>query len=589
MDRLKWSRTGRESFNTILTACIAAAGINYTDIVRYISIQKDEYNALNFDDVILSNDNFYDEDGDPMTISEVLEGLLKPFALRIIQRAGKVYIYDLNSVYSLIKQNVVWQSDDAHLTVDRVYNNAKVTFSPYSSANVVDGSLEVNGTSGDGITFKLSYEEVGALEEAILDGFTIRQGSYVNATGITLESSAVLFDIEAAYSGSDCAGVLWGYVRGDKSLASGYTTQVLNAGCSPMNSDLQFIGDKIFTLPLGYLNYVTPVNGSRGKFKLRINLDLLFDSRYNPFEDAGKYNESGNYKTLQARANLAYIPAMITLRDSEGNALYHLENGGLMLSSKYSVTNGNTRWVAGEGSPGCFWLAYYDYEDRKKKSGLGGWATNKRCIGHTTADLPSNWSKMADGEYIDLPVVGGYLDMSVYSGVLIYDTENSRYDTTNYPLIRWVAYKDAKITLVKKNGTTLDLEEQEDSAYINALASENLTVDTIIGTLDDKVAAATGKGLIFSSSYVYNTFNRAGVTDRLERLLLGTIYSQYASRKSVLSGTVTLLDAFGILGDNNTEGKFLLASDVQDLAENTSQIKMVELGEENYEALEYEE
>ena len=57
----------------------------------------------------------------------------------------------------------------------------------------------------------------------------------------------------------------------------------------------------------------------------------------------------------------------------------------------------------------------------------------------------------------------------------------------------------------------------------------------------------------------------------------------------MLSGTVTLLDAFGILGDNNTEGKFLLASDVQDLAENTSQIKMVELGEENYEALEYEE
>jgi hypothetical protein len=78
------------------------------------------------------------------------------------------------------------------------------------------------------------------------------------------------------------------------------------------------------------------------------------------------------------------------------------------------------------------------------------------------------------------------------------------------------------------------------------------------------------------------------VSDRLEKLLIGSVYSQYASRKTTLSGTVRLLDTMNVLTDASTEGKFVLLSEVQDLQQETSEITMAEFSADNYEGIEYE-
>lgn len=44
--------------------------------------------------------NFYDEDGEPMSCREVVESILEPFGLMMVQRDASVYIYDLNTVKS---------------------------------------------------------------------------------------------------------------------------------------------------------------------------------------------------------------------------------------------------------------------------------------------------------------------------------------------------------------------------------------------------------------------------------------------------------------------------------------------------------
>ena len=48
----------------------------------------------------VTSDNFYDEDGEPMKCREVVESLLRPFALTMTQRDGDIYIYDYNTILS---------------------------------------------------------------------------------------------------------------------------------------------------------------------------------------------------------------------------------------------------------------------------------------------------------------------------------------------------------------------------------------------------------------------------------------------------------------------------------------------------------
>lgn len=589
LNRIKWSHTGRESFASVLQACLDATGIAYGNLMQHISTKiggTGQGLTIDFSRLILNNENFYDEEGEAMSCMEVLKGILQPFALRIIQRCGNLYLYDINAASALTATDVIWKGADSGLSFDVVYNDAKVTFSPYGDDSVLKGEVKVTDKTGNGTTIKTSYDTHA---DEVLEGFVIRHGAAVTAEGVTLENGAAFFDIESQYSGSDAAGILWGYKRGDAALADGNCQQILNRAGSCFSggtNTAQFVGSKIATFPLQYLNYVSPVNGVRSKFKLRINLDLLLDVRYNPFEEAGKYNEKSNFKTMTEKCGFVWVPVMVTLRDAPGGtALYHLENRGLALGTQqYSAANG-THWVMGEGTPGCFFLAYYDHEDRRGKTGIGGWAKNRRCIGYYTDELPSSWSTMEAGEYVDLPFSGGYLEMSIYSGFHI---RNRDIVTSIYDVFRWCAYKDASITLVKKNGLAVDVDDQEDIAYINTEAQEKCSVDTILGTPSPEIPTATGRGLMFYDSQPCDVFVRAGVTDRLEKLLLGTIYSQYAERKMKISGTVDLLHGF-VLGDSpRVDGKFILASDTQNILDDTSNMTMTEFGPDEYRDIEYE-
>lgn len=75
--------------------------------------------------------------------------------------------------------------------------------------------------------------------------------------------------------------------------------------------------------------------------------------------------------------------------------------------------------------------------------------------------------------------------------------------------------------------------------------------------------------------------------DRLERLLIGTVYSQYGSRHNTLSGTVRLLPDLKIHTDASSSGKYILLSEVQNLLQDSSEITMAELSADNYEGIEF--
>lgn len=592
LERKKWNKTGQVTMREVLQSCIGSSGINITGYhTLNISTKPSAYDDWDMTKLWLTCDNFYDEDGEALSKLEVLEGVLRPFGLRIIQKGGHVRVYDLNAASGIEREDIYWKSSDQTLGTDKTYNDVTVMFSPYAEATIVDGSVDYDEISADmsgGILYYTDYSGDN------IEGFKIDQKGDDGSRKISLpvlssKQCAKFFCITAEYSGSDDAGVAWQF----KGTVGNYYDDYMVGGQSQVFGKVYVNGNAytgtgtdatvcIIKTGAGFISDIGDYY--RDRYRLRIDLSLLADVRYNPFESSSKENESGNWDRLQNWSNYAYIPVMLRLKDAAGEVLYHYENDAVMQSSSYKQDGAG--WKSGDGKWGCMWLAYYDWSDRKSKSGLGGWQQNRQIIGSYSGGLPALFEKRGNGEFIPLPPAGGWLELSIGRGLHQFDNDD-RTERDIQSRLRWLLYKDPKITVVKRNGRDVELEDIEDVAWINADAKDNLEIETIIGTLG-KGYVPSSRGLVMNETgEAYSTFYRAGVTDRLERLLIGTAYSQYAGRKAVLSGTARLIPGRITMTDASTDGMFLIVQETQNLYEGTSEVKMVEVSPDDYQGIEY--
>lgn len=588
LDRVKYSGTGCRSVQTVIEECLNTAQIAFSGIIRHISTSGAMcgYTETVSDilSLLVNSDNFYDDDGEAMTLKDVLSAVLQPFALTIKQQGGDIHLFDINTLASMQGEMVQWMSDDATLGVDKVYNNVTLTYSPAAESKILQGEIEEDDTlsSTSGRLFKCD------LSPDNIDGFRVHSGSTLLKSRMTLAGGATYMQTVPIYSGQKKAAVLWGYRYGDHSIDD-YPNLVYLTGNTPRGA---FSGNDstsactsvmIMALPPKMLNYTSI---DRDNYTLRISMSLLFDVRYNPFEQAAEYNEEDNWEKLQNWVNFAYVPIRLLLKDGGGNVLYHYENRQMLNCDSYAGRSTRCRWVQGAGAWGDAFLAYYDYDDRKSKSGCGGWQENKPIIGYYRDELPQMWRKREAGDYLELPPVGGYLELQIGSGVHQFDYQRETKDI--YSKIRWVAYGDPEVILCDKYGFETEENDIEDKAFINEAAREDMSVDTILGTPPGRFGFPTAKGMFLSPSFAaLSQCTRAGVADRLERLLIGTIYSNYASRKAVLSGTIAITGGFGPLRDNNTDGKFLVLSEVQDLLADESEVTMAEIAADDYQGIDY--
>ena len=131
---------------------------------------------------------------------------------------------------------------------------------------------------------------------------------------------------------------------------------------------------------------------------------------------------------------------------------------------------------------------------------------------------------------------------------------------------------------------TINTDDVEYSAEINASAKESLEIDTICGTSEEGVPTAKGAYFNADNGKQITEFSRAGRTTQAEELLIGTLYSQFASRHTKLEGEAKIaVDGMAAYTEQNQEGKlFLLAGDVQDAIADTSQAVLIELSPDEY-------
>ncbi len=614
------------SIAEVAMQAIAAAGLGHCPLhtSRVSTIDADGESAAQA--VAVRCDNFIDEDGKPLKWKEALEGALQPLGLRMAQRDGGFTLYDLNGLYGGGEAaEARWTSDSQTLGVDRVAQRAVVKFSPYAEPTLLSGDLEYGGKYDLDHSNLTSSAPVGAGEygeyytyypdygdEAKTEGewdyayhdFTIFLSD--KAEGLaSIGAGCKYFYIQSVLgSANDCAGVAYAFrTGGHGSLKSGWPKWKLHTSIpkpSALASESVLTTKRVYLPPLP--------SSERKSYYLRLTQEILADCRYNPFGPDGVMNEEGNDGRLKTCSAFVFIPASVTLYDSEagGNALLYYDNDEVARTNAPGrFSTANRGWKSASGNPlrRC-WLEYYKPDDLRQDAGVRGWSTNRHCVGRTDYGggrterfLYGSFKKIPDGEYIEYPPQGGWLEVTIQSGIIGHDyaegdknaafgAPDSQWDRKNiYGTLRWLLYKAPKVEIVNAN-LAFDSAETDDVEYegwINRAAKEDLAIDTICGTGDGLPPTAKGRYVWASNLQPVDTLTRAGRTAHPEELLIGTLISQYADRRTVLSGEAALCPSALLYAERNQEGaKLMMMSEHQDLKQGTAEIEICELRPDEY-------
>jgi hypothetical protein len=633
LGRKKYTADGMKTMADILSMCLSSTGINYKTVdASGISTQlESEGGALSLDDITVLSDNFYDEDGEASTLQEVLEGVFQPLALRIIQKAGVIYIYDLNGLYAKDTKEIQWDGDSSTMGVDSVYNNAKVTWSTYArSGNLLPDTCWTEKTKAAlscvnnllGVAygencryFSYHYDtDIETWSDRTDSGFTL----WTSVKGENLElinGNARFYKIIPQYDGTESEGVAVFYrsVQGAK-VGRDSSLKFYGYGNDPIEINARTVHDDyLFKTKEAWL---PPVDDPSGLL-LKVVLPMLVDPRFNPFETAVDLADNHKEKSMQdkwnARGNFMYIPVLIKYQPDGSDKVYCWDNRSVVFQDPSSTkvkalaeTYGSWVEYTATDRPQTFgYLAYYDADDRKEKSGVAnGFADNRSAINPHTDGLTTMLAQADSGQYIPYPTMGPgkiWIQVLDYNGWLIVRGgtkmsrlgadlnntlyEDAKYDFRNY--INWILFQMPTLEIL--NGTQFDMDIDTDDveyeAELNADAKESIDIDTICGTAEGGVPTARGAYFNTTTRAQITELTRAGRTSQAEELLIGTLYSQFADRRTKLNGEM-VLDPDGLTPyteQNQGDKKFIMVGESQDLIADTTDGTIIELRPDEYE------
>lgn len=638
LDRLKYDLAGMQSVYAVVQHSIAKSGMNTAIDRNHIStrLTKDGV-KLDLTELLVRSDNFFDEDGEALSLKEVLEGVLQPLALKIIQRAGKVYVYDLNALYAVESQEeAYWTSDSQTMGADKVYNNVKITWSPYvqkdsmGSKECWDMPTDPNLTAlrkpnglehGDATLFSyfVSPDPID-WKDTSAAGFTIWLSEKGKNAEI-LDERARYFKIVPQFDGSESEGVALKWTgaqllgiqnSNDPEEHISYVKPIYHGLSAPeifMNGTAS-ANPPVFRMPA---ITIAPADEPE-KLAMSVKMDVMVSYKFNPFEDIGdkvalgepslvpnwhiKWEENWKYF-----GNLLYVPVAIKFQPEGSTDIYRWCNQNVLdtdinvspllrLSQTYGhwlkEVNGNTSEMG--------WLCYYNVDDREESTPVGTWATNRPAINPYTIPGMEYALKKADcGQIIPYPPVGqtgGKMWIEVLSGSwLAAKGGHNMLALWEHNLAlpgesTWVLCQLPEIKILNNTWFARELESEdvEYSAEINADAKDDLELDTICGTSADGVPAARGAYFSASDGRQVKTLSRAGRTSQAEDLLIGTLFSQYGQRHTTLSGEMSIASGgLTTYTEANQEGKrFLLSGDVQNVIQDTSDATLIELRPDEY-------
>lgn len=564
LSRKKWSTKGFITLQEVINTCVEAMQVKYSAIETYLSTQLGEASTGNLlEQVSVNSMNYFDEDDSAMTLQKVLDSTLQPLAMRIIQKNGKIHIYDINRIHgTFTPETVQWRNANSILSQDKVFNNVKVTFSPYGASTVADAEVDEYTVDGGKM-----YGYTVTPADVATPGFNLTVTDQGDGDMVLGTNTYKYYKIDPRFSGEKGAGI----------------AQLVD-WLKPNGSTEHVVEDPILSnYWIAELKNPTFVSGVSGSYLLKLSVDMLVDSRYNPFEPAGEGNNEQSPGYFNEIVRIFWQRCQLSVQKDKNspNPDYIYSNKSIWNTQNLS---GNTEWKSwGSVNPDEEEMSICYYEpDRKNTPAMGGWKTNKQCIGNYYGDLPSIYEKRGTGEFIAFPPIAGWIKFKINNNCRAKNEAGSSVGGRSMGRF-WHLIRSIRIEVV--DPVTMQVVPQEDeetTAWLNKDAQEELPIDTIVGTMEKPSPVAKGQ-LFRSSDYsVISTLSRGGITDRVEKLLIGTIYSNYATRHPMLSGDVVLLKNFGVLTDKWIPEKYITLEETQDLKKGISTISMVKIDPDNY-------
>jgi hypothetical protein len=627
LDRLKYAGTGVVNCKRLVEEIVAAASFSYEELVELCATGIEADGETGIEQIAVRADNFYDEEGEASTLKEVMEGVLQPLGLRVVQYGGRVYVYDLESAYRQLPRRAVrWMSDDQTLGVDKVVNNVEVELSTYASGEVLTGDMDYPGKVETGTTAldptdlvqnKWSYyEDLNCTGKVQFTAYTTATWDFKGKPGLAqvgdgnaLHSQPRWMHIDPLYGGeeTDCVAVCWrtGIAeKGDLGLLHGIAVSpYMETVERDANLGDEVEDDRTHTVTetkwhegqliyRSYQSYLGRVSAAE-KYVLRVKIEMRLEARYNPF-GTGDDNRKEEADRAEEWVNMVRMRGRIQLKDQDGNVLMHVEN------TKENVCT----WVAGADEDESMVFCWRDLSD-VTAAAVDGWMTNVhygvRLWSEGALISKSYVESEAAGTLIPYPPQAGYLEVELYSGVRIDHCTELRSDSGSFGTSDtweqhginsdtwwWHLVKAPVVTLLN-NDAKMTEPETDDVTYtgeLNAAAKEDLTLNTLCGTLETENAAARATYLRAETGAPLTALTRAGRTTTAEQLLIGTLYSQFAERKLKLTGTAAIEGtAFDLKREASAEGvDFLVVGEVQDLGMDLTEVTMVELRPDEYES-----
>lgn len=459
--------------------------------------------------------NFYDEDGEPMSCREVVESILQPFGLMMVQRDASVYIYDLNTIKSggvmkcynfdtlaYIGDTAVnvqlgdigeigTRSTEASLGFEEMVNNTTITSSLYADKDLFDASVsektlsEKKSNTETGDKYKVEYYAKDENVEA-LNGrdFVV----YTNT-----DSDATIVGASLPYILRPSTQVIQYRVRSKK----------------------QYI--------LGNKNYY-----------INVKVQAHANTRTNPFDS----NENPPGDT--SRAKVLWLICNLYFTDENGKPLMYYNNLGFL-----------TGWwpVGSAGVPnGGFELFFAPDKDTWNGNPLNVNMTNSDILLRNTigAGYPPvlQEKNFGVGQNVLLgSPVNGYLVFEILNECKIDHPGGQGYP---YEGVKNILINQIALSIKDKNKDDVSTDDYEFKSYINkkvAADYDDVTLKCISANEDElPVGKANILKKVDNHYELQLSYIRAGQTNILERLLMCTIHSNFTTKNKVISVDIKMTD-----------------------------------------------
>lgn len=473
--------------------------------------------------------NFYDEDGEPMSCRDVIESILKPFGLTMVQKYGGLLIVDYNTIkgklpvkwfnaetgeYAItapynfdfgdLYEDKGFASTDSSFSFEEMYNNVTIKSSMYSSGGkIVNAPIEKELLS-------LPMEGGGNSD------YTYRK--YAKCKGWTESNGANFIRFEDSSSNDDLIGAQIPYVSGSTDTIFRFETSDIVAGSKD-----------------AYIN---------------VSMEAYINARTNPFiepENEPKYSE------LQEML----IYGNVFLVDNNNTITHYMENIEFFWGTDgiVGLDRGTLRWrkVIDGVVPQLRVVFHWQGGNPKQSNIHNAWAKNNRCISFAQYEDRTDYEMK--GTYASDYLSKGFIfrmasiNMEEVSGRIVVELTKKvkirsvyRFNLPSYAttdIAKNVLIRNFQINACDSKGEKLEFGDIEFKSYINKKVKSDLDdieLKVVNSNEDNFPISRASLMRKVGNIFVYSgEFVRAGATNILERLLMRTIHSNYTSKNRSIS------------------------------------------------------